>query len=84
MSAFRDSSNCFSLSAYRAITPNIHTASLDELESVLGISRAVAKEIIKQRVEYRVLDTARLATIKDIGQKTVSLAEKLLSFEPIK
>jgi len=63
---------------------NIHTASLDELESVLGISRAVAKEIIKRRVEYGVLDTARLATIKGIGQKTVSLAEQLLSFEPIK
>jgi DNA uptake protein ComE-like DNA-binding protein len=63
---------------------NIHTASLDELESVLGISRTLAKEIVKRRVEYGVLDTARLATIKGISQRTVSLAEQLLSFEPIK
>jgi len=58
---------------------NIHTASLDELESILGISRAIAKEIIKRRVEYGVLDTARLATIKGIGQKTIIQAEKVLS-----
>jgi len=63
---------------------NIHTASLDELESVLGISRAMAKEIIKLRVEHGVLDIARLATIKGVRQKTLLLAEKGLSFEPSK
>ena len=63
---------------------NIHTASLDELESVLGISRAMAKEIIKLRVEHGVLDTVRLATVNGIRQKTLSLAENILSFEPVK
>jgi DNA uptake protein ComE-like DNA-binding protein len=63
---------------------NIHIATLDELESVLGVSRNVAKEIIKLRVEYGVLDLSRLATIKGIGKKTLSEARQLLSFEPVK
>jgi len=63
---------------------NIHTATIDELESVLDISRNVAKEIIRQRVEYGILDLARLAKIKGIGQKTLSVAERVLSFEPAK
>ncbi len=61
---------------------NIHTASIDELESVLNINRNLAKEIVKLRVEYGVIDTARLATVKGMGPKTVALAEKILSFEP--
>ena len=60
---------------------NIHTASIDELESVLNISRNLAKEIVKLRVDYRVIDPARLATIKGMGRKTVALAEQVLSFE---
>ncbi len=63
---------------------NIHTATLDELESVLGITRTQAKEIIKLRVQRGVLDPNLLAAIKGIGNKTVSKAEELLSFEPIK
>lgn len=63
---------------------NIHTASIDELESVLNISRNLAKEIVKLRVEYGVIDSARLATIKGIGQKTLTLAEQVLSFDPVK
>jgi DNA uptake protein ComE-like DNA-binding protein len=62
---------------------NIHTASLDELESVLGISRSVAKEIVKTRVEYGVVDVPRLATVRGIGRKTLLLAEEVLSFEPV-
>ena len=50
---------------------NVHTASLDELESVLGINRTIAKEIIKLRVKYGVLEVARLGAIKGIGQKTI-------------
>jgi DNA uptake protein ComE-like DNA-binding protein len=61
---------------------NIHTASIDELESILNISRNLAKEIVKLRVECGVMDIARLATIKGIGRKTVALAEQVLSFEP--
>ena len=63
---------------------NIHTATIDELESVLNVSRNVAKEIIRQRVEYGILDLARLAKVKGIGQKTLSAAERVLSFEPAK
>ena len=62
---------------------NIHNASLDELESVLGISRNLAKEIIKLRVGRRVLDLSSLGTIKGISKKAISLAEKNLSFSPI-
>lgn len=63
---------------------NVHTASIDELESVLNISRNLAKAIVRLRVDYGVLDYARLATIKGIGEKTLTLAEQVLSFEPAK
>jgi DNA uptake protein ComE-like DNA-binding protein len=62
---------------------NVHSSTLDELESVLEISRNLAKEIVKLRVEFGVLDLARLATIKGIGKKTLTLAEKVLSFESV-
>ncbi|HEX8399300.1 MAG TPA: helix-hairpin-helix domain-containing protein, partial [Pyrinomonadaceae bacterium] len=61
---------------------NVHTATLDELESVLGISRNLAKEIVKLRVDFGILDLNRIATIKGIGKKTLTLAEQVLSFEP--
>lgn len=63
---------------------NIHTATLDELESILDVSRNIAKEIIKLRVQYGIVDLARLTIIKGIGKKTLSRAEQVLSFEPIK
>ncbi|MET0461900.1 MAG: helix-hairpin-helix domain-containing protein [Chitinophagaceae bacterium] len=63
---------------------NIHTASIDELESILDISRNLAKAIVRLRVEHGVLDLPRLATIKGMGQKTLALAEQVLSFEPAK
>ncbi len=63
---------------------NIHIASIDELESVLNIHRSLAKEIVRLRVEYGILDPARLATVKGMGKKTLALAEQVLSFEPAK
>jgi len=62
---------------------NIHTATLDELESILGISRTQAKEIIRLRVEYGSLVPVNLGDIKGIGVKTISKAKKLLSFTPL-
>jgi DNA uptake protein ComE-like DNA-binding protein len=63
---------------------NIHTATLDELESVLGVSRAVAKEIVKLRVKLGTLTPKTLEQINGIGSKTVAKAEELFSFEPAK
>ena len=60
---------------------NIHTATLDELESVLGVSRAVAKEIVKLRVKLGTLSPKALGQIRGIGLKTVAKAEELFSFE---
>lgn len=61
---------------------NIHTATLDELESILGVNRSIAKEIIKLRVAHRIVDSKLLSTIKGVGAKTISSAEEQLSFEP--
>jgi hypothetical protein len=63
---------------------NIHTATLDELESVLGVTRNQAKEIIKLRVQEGVLEPKSLALIKGIGPKTITKAKELFSFEPVK
>ena len=60
---------------------NIHSASLDELESILGVKRGIAKEIIKLRVEQGTLNEKKLASIKGVGPKTISKAKELLSFE---
>jgi DNA uptake protein ComE-like DNA-binding protein len=60
---------------------NINTASLDELESLLGISRNIAKEIIKLRVKEGELTPELLSNIKGIGTKTVALAQEEFAFE---
>ncbi|GAA5531235.1 helix-hairpin-helix domain-containing protein [Herpetosiphon gulosus] len=62
---------------------NIHTASLDEIESLLGINRKIAKEIIRLRVEHRVLTADLLASLNGIGTKTIQKAIKLFSFDPV-
>lgn len=62
---------------------NIHTASLDELESVLPIKRDLAKEIIKLRVQLGVLHLEDLEKIKGIGPKIISIAKEQLSFDPV-
>ncbi|PES81032.1 DNA uptake protein [Bacillus cereus] len=62
---------------------NINTASLDELESLLGISRNTAKEIIKLRVKEGELTPELLSNIKGVGPKTVALAQEEFAFETI-
>ncbi|PHB23068.1 DNA uptake protein [Bacillus pseudomycoides] len=62
---------------------NIHTASLDELESLLGVSRNIAKEIVKLRVKEGELTPEILGGIKGVGSKTVALAQEEFSFESI-
>ncbi|MEA5552863.1 hypothetical protein VB713_18120 [Anabaena cylindrica UHCC 0172] len=63
--------------------PNIHTATLDELESILNIQRATAKQIIKLRVAHDILTPELLGTIQGIGSKTVAKAQELFSFDLI-
>ena len=60
---------------------NIHTASLDELESLLGVSRSIAKDIIRLRVEHGVIDEQLLSSIRGIGAKTLARARDSFSFE---
>jgi len=66
----------------KSTVQNIHTASLDEIESALGVSRAIAKEIIKLRVQHGVITTELLASIKGVGAKTISKTQKIFSFTP--
>lgn len=68
--------------ASRSDQPNIHTATLDEFESLLGVSRSVAKEIVKLRAERRIIDEQLLSTIRGIGPKTLARATDAFSFEP--
>ncbi|BAZ28235.1 hypothetical protein NIES4074_06660 [Cylindrospermum sp. NIES-4074] len=60
---------------------NIHTATLDEIESMLNIKRTTAKEIIKLRVEHGTLTPELLATVQGIGSKTVAKSQELFSFD---
>lgn len=66
----------------KSTVQNIHTASLDEIESALGVRRAIAKEIIKLRVQHGAITPELLASIKGVGAKTVSKAQEIFSFTP--
>ncbi len=55
--------------------PNINTASLDELEVHLNISRSIAKDIFKLRTQEGYLDIDILSTVKGVGQKTLEKAK---------
>lgn len=52
--------------------PDINTATLDEIEAVADVSRAVAKEIIKARVANGTLDEKSLKRIPGVGAKTLA------------
>lgn len=56
--------------------PNINTATMDELEALLDISRLTAKEIVKARVALGKLDAETIKNVKGIGAKT---AKKILA-----
>jgi hypothetical protein len=53
---------------------DINTATIDELEALLDISRATAKEIVKARVQHGKLDKILLGKVRGIGPKTVEKA----------
>jgi DNA uptake protein ComE-like DNA-binding protein len=52
--------------------PDINNATLDEIEAIADVSRAVAKEIIKARVANGSLDEKSLKGIPGIGVKTLA------------
>lgn len=49
----------------------LETATLDELEAVLDISRVIAKEIVKLRVQQGTISLEDLSQIKGVGKKTL-------------
>ena len=63
--------------------PNIHSATLDELEVVGEISRKIAKEIIKLRVTNNKITEDLLKTIPGLGEKTLKKLLDNLSIEQI-
>lgn len=60
---------------------NIHTATLDELQSFLDINKSQAKDIVKLRVNNGKLTPKDLLKIKGIGKKTIEKAEDIFSFK---
>lgn len=53
---------------------DINSASIDEIEALLDVSRATAKEIIKARVHNGKLDKLLLSKIPGVGPKTLEKA----------
>ncbi|PRX17815.1 DNA uptake protein ComE-like DNA-binding protein [Orenia metallireducens] len=58
----------------------IFTASLDELESLLNISRSLAKRIVRFRIKNEIFKPEDLQKIKGIGPKTIEKVKKNFSF----
>jgi hypothetical protein len=59
---------------------NINSASLDEIESLLGVKRDIAKEIIKLRVSEKIITIDNLSKLKGIGPKTLIKAQDEFDF----
>lgn len=55
-------------------TIDINNATLDEIESILGINRSIAKSIIKARVQYGEINREILSSISGIGPKILEKA----------
>jgi hypothetical protein len=53
---------------------DINSATMDELEALLDVNRATAKEIIKARVQHGQLDKVLLSKVRGVGQKTLEKA----------
>ena len=60
---------------------DINDATIDELEALLDISRATAKEIIKARVLNGKLDKVSLAKVKGVGAKVLAKAVEIFALD---
>lgn len=58
---------------------DINTATIDELEALLDVSRATAKEIVKARIAKGSLDRDTLKNIRGIGPKTLEKVDAAFS-----
>ncbi|MDR6739123.1 DNA uptake protein ComE-like DNA-binding protein [Herbaspirillum sp. 1173] len=58
---------------------DINSASLDELETLLNVTRATAKEIFKARLEHGRLDKSLLEKVPGVGAKTLAKAVTVFS-----
>lgn len=56
--------------------PDINTATIDELEALLSVSRNTAKEIFKYRIKEGALDVESLSRINGVGPKTINKAKE--------
>lgn len=56
--------------------PDINTATIDELEALLSISRNTAKEIFKYRIKEGSIDVDSLSKISGVGPKTILKARE--------
>jgi DNA uptake protein ComE-like DNA-binding protein len=59
--------------------PDLNTATLDDLEALLDVKRAIAKEIVKSRVKYGRLDRVSLQKVRGVGPKTLEKAIEVFS-----
>lgn len=62
---------------------NIHSATLDEIESLANVSRTVAKEIIKLRVEHSILTPEIIKLIPKLGVQGFKSLTQKFSFESL-
>ncbi|SDT53184.1 MULTISPECIES: ComEA family DNA-binding protein [Pseudomonas] len=58
---------------------DVNTATIDELEALLDVSRNTAKEIIKARVQHGSLDKSSLSKVKGVGAKTMLKAVEVFN-----
>lgn len=57
----------------------INSASMDEIEALLDISRATAKAIVKARIQNGKLDKTLLSKVAGVGPKTLEKATSVFS-----
>lgn len=60
---------------------NINDATIDEIEAGLNVSRNIAKEIVKLRVQHGIIDEKILSNIKGIGPKTIEKFKDIFTFD---
>lgn len=63
---------------------NIHTASIDELESVLNVSRALAKGIVRIRAERGDVTLDMLQSLPGCGPKTLQRISEKITFTRVR